>query len=61
MQSLIEKARRDILSAKSVETVLCWALANIPKFKHDLVVQDEYTHDLIIKISDGLYLVYDTN
>lgn len=26
----------------------------------NVVVQDEYTHDVVVKWSDGVYLVYDT-
>lgn len=61
MQNLTDKARQEIKHAKSVKDVLEWAIANIPNFKHDLVVQDEYTHDFILKIADDFYLVYDTN
>lgn len=61
MQSLTDKARQAIKNTKSVEQALRWAIANIPNFKHDLVVQDEYTHDFILKIAGDFYLVYDTN
>ncbi len=36
---------------KSIET-------NYPGF--DLYIQDEYTHDIVVPISDDCYLVYDT-
>jgi hypothetical protein len=32
-----------------------------PRIITDIVVQDEYTHDVIVPWRDGLVLVYDTN
>lgn len=41
-----------------------WALANpkggfIPSVVADVIVQDEFTHDVIVPWRDGLVLIYD--
>ena len=33
---------------------------NPPRVVSSIVVQDEYTHDVVLPYSDGVYLVYDT-
>ncbi len=41
--------------------VVAWGLAEEPpKLVASVVVQDEYTHDVVIDQGAGLYLVYDT-
>lgn len=48
-------------SQKTMEDVVRWALAQKPpRLVEDLVVQDEYTHDVVIRHPSGVYLVYDT-
>jgi hypothetical protein len=31
-----------------------------PRMVADVIVQDEFTHDVIVPFQDGLHLVYDT-
>lgn len=46
---------------RTLEEVVRWGLAQKPPVLiQDVVVQDEYTHDVVIPYRDGLYLVYDT-
>lgn len=46
---------------RTLEEVVRWGLAQKPPLLiQDVVVQDEYTHDVVIPYRDGLYLVYDT-
>ena len=46
---------------KTLEDVIRWALAQKPeRMVERVVVQDEYTHDVVIPWADGVYLVYDT-
>jgi hypothetical protein len=46
---------------RSLEAVVRWGLdAQPPRLVADVVVQDEFTHDVILPYRDGLYLVYDT-
>ncbi|MFT3769460.1 MAG: hypothetical protein QM820_28820 [Minicystis sp.] len=50
-----------IAGQKTLEDVVRWGLAQKPpRLVEDVVVQDEYTHDVVIRWADGLYLVYDT-
>jgi hypothetical protein len=50
---------------QSLKDVMKWALASPPgvfrpSIVADVIVQDEFTHDVIIPWRDGLFLVYDT-
>jgi hypothetical protein len=46
---------------KTLEDVVRWGLAKKPPCMIDLVVvQDEYTHDVVLRWDEGVYLVYDT-
>ena len=41
--------------------VIAWGVAqNPPCIVADVIVQDEYTHDVILPYRDGLHLIYDT-
>jgi hypothetical protein len=60
---------RDVLEAvdalvqgqKTLEDVVRWGLARSPpRLVESVVVQDEYTHDVVLPWSDRVYLVYDT-
>ena len=45
----------------TLEAVVRWALGcEPPRLICDVVVQDEYTHDVIVPFDDELFLVYDT-
>jgi hypothetical protein len=46
---------------KTLEDVVRWGLALHPaRLVERVVVQDEYTHDVVLRWEDGVYLVYDT-
>jgi hypothetical protein len=46
---------------RSLEDVLQWGRVQRTPFEiADIVVQDEFTHDFVLSIGNGLYLVYDT-
>lgn len=46
---------------KTLEDVVRWGLAqHPPRLVERVVVQDEYTHDVVLLYADGVYLVYDT-
>ena len=39
-----------------------WALNHDPKIApEDVIVQDEYTHDVLFRAAGGEYLVFDTS
>jgi hypothetical protein len=46
---------------KTLEDVVRWGLMGNPRrMIEEVVVQDEYTHDVVMPYADGLYLVFDT-
>jgi hypothetical protein len=48
-------------SQKTLEDVVRWGLLQQPlQMIRDVVVQDEYTHDIILQHPSGHWLVYDT-
>jgi hypothetical protein len=50
-----------VASQRTLEDVVRWGLSrNPPRFVERVVVQDEYTHDVVIQWADGVYVVYDT-
>jgi hypothetical protein len=50
-----------VAGQKTLEDVIRWALArNPPRLVERVVVQDEYTHDVVLPWSSGVFLVYDT-
>ncbi|MBI5512155.1 MAG: hypothetical protein HY909_00215 [Deltaproteobacteria bacterium] len=60
--SAAERARlAHLLDAHhTLEDVLRWGLAQEPpRLVEDVVVQDEYTHDVVVPWEAGRYLVYD--
>ena len=51
-------ALRDL---RTLATILDWlAVQEPPRVVHDVVTQDEYTHDVIVPWSERLVLVFDT-
>ncbi len=50
-----------VAGQKTLEDVVRWGLARKPpRLVEQVVVQDEYTHDVVLPWSTGIYLVYDT-
>ena len=47
-----------VTQLRTLEDVLAWALAQYGELV-DVIVQDEYTHDVIVRIRDG-WQVFDT-
>lgn len=48
-------------SQKTLEDVVRWGLGMNPiQLVKDVVVQDEYTHDVVLQHPSGVWLVYDT-
>ncbi len=44
-----------------LKTVLDWCLGQQPPILDtEVVTQDEFTHDLIVPVGEGVYLVYDS-
>jgi hypothetical protein len=55
-------ALRDAAEAlRTLEQAFRWAIAQEPPLRPaDVVIQDEYTHDVLFGASDGSFLVFDT-
>lgn len=55
-------AIRSVLTSQAtLADVVRWsARAAPPRRLVDVIVQDEYTHDVVLDHGDGLFLVYDT-
>ena len=54
----------EIPEQENLKDVMKWALSNpgefVPQVVADVIVQDEFTHDVLIPWREGLVLVYDT-
>lgn len=55
----------ELSGQQNLNDVMRWSLSQqpgtfIPSVVADVVVQDEFTHDVIVPWRDGLVLVYDT-
>jgi hypothetical protein len=61
----ITQIESELSGQQNLNDVMKWAFAHpkgvfIPSVVADVIVQDEFTHDVIIPYRDGLMLVYDT-
>ena len=55
---LIPEAR----ALQSLDEAMRWGLKRDPRVvPEDVVVQDEYTHDVLFRTADNTYLVFDTS
>jgi hypothetical protein len=55
----------EIANQQNLQDLMRWALADRsgvfrPGVVADVVIQDEYTHDVVVPWREGLVLVYDT-
>ena len=51
----------EVANLKTLEQVFRWALHRQPRFTPgEVVIQDEYTHDVSFRATDGSALVFDT-
>ena len=55
----------EVSNQQDLKEMMEWALSQprgtfLPQIVSDVIVQDEFTHDVIVPRSDGLVLVYDT-
>ena len=60
----LSRLESELARQQNLNDVMQWALAQPqgifrPSIVADVVVQDEYTHDVIIPYRDNLFLVYD--
>ncbi|HKG96154.1 MAG TPA: hypothetical protein VKA84_29845 [Gemmatimonadaceae bacterium] len=52
--------RAEVAPHATLERVLAWTRSAAASDVEEIVTQDEYTHDVVVRYRDGLYLVYDT-
>lgn len=56
----LSELRAAISELPTLEEVLQWALRSSPPYELvEVVTQDEYTHDVILRWRDGRHLVFD--
>ncbi len=54
--------RQDVAPLGTLQDVVQWGFSHTPpRDVTNVVVQDEYCHDVVLPWRDGLYLVFDTN
>jgi len=63
--SLIAAIETELSNQENLQDVMNWPLSHppdtfLPEVVGAVVVQDEFTHDVIVPWRDGLVLVYDT-
>ena len=59
--SIAEAIEAAVSRQQTLEDVVRWGLLHTPPLLiADIVVQDEYTHDVVLPYRGGVYLVYDT-
>lgn len=52
---------REIKVLETLEEVVRWGLLQaVPRIILDVIVQDEYCHDVVMEWEGGLHLVFDT-
>ena len=61
----IAEIEAQLADQENLKDVMTWALSSpsgtfIPQVVADVIVQDEFTHDVIVPWREGLVLVYDT-
>ena len=61
----ITRIETELTGQENLSDVMGWALSHpagvfLPTVVAEVVVQDEFTHDVIVPYRDGLVLVYDT-
>jgi hypothetical protein len=61
----LAEVESELSGQHNLNDVMKWALADksgafIPSVVAEVIVQDEFTHDVVIPWRDGLVLVYDT-
>jgi hypothetical protein len=51
---------RELEALETLGQALRWALARTPRAEFsNVVIQDEYTHDVIVRVEDDLFAVFD--
>jgi hypothetical protein len=55
-----DRTVRELEMLETLGQVLHWAQARSPRAEFvNVVIQDEYTHDIVIRVGDRIYAVFD--
>ena len=55
------EAYADAQKIRSLDSAMKWGLSQTPRIvPHDVIIQDEYTHDVLFRATDDSFLVFDT-
>jgi hypothetical protein len=62
---MVDEIETQVAAQENLKDVMTWALSHpvgtfIPQVVADVIVQDEFTHDVVVPWREGLVLVYDT-
>jgi hypothetical protein len=61
-QGIVERLRLELGERRTLADVLDWARSRRPpRTIHEIVTQDEYTHDILVELAPRLWLAFDTN
>jgi hypothetical protein len=63
--AVLEQIEGQVSNQQNLKDMMTWALSFprgtfLPNVVSEVIVQDEFTHDVIVPRSDGVVLVYDT-
>jgi hypothetical protein len=51
----------EVESIQTLGEAIRWAMARSPRPEFvDAIIQDEYTHDVVVRVDSGLFVVFDT-
>lgn len=57
----LDELARNLAPRRTLAQLIPWGLAQTPpRTIEDVVVQDEFTHDVLLPWRNGMYLVFDT-
>jgi hypothetical protein len=57
-----ETLLQELHQLATLKSVLNWSLAQEPRAEFvDVIVQDEYHHDVIVRVTDRVYAVFETS
>jgi hypothetical protein len=57
-----DKALMELHQLATLKQVLKWSLAQQPRAEFvDVVIQDEYHHDVVVRVTDRVYAVFETS
>jgi hypothetical protein len=57
-----ETLLRELHQLATLKSVLSWSLAQEPRADFvDVVIQDEFHHDVIVRVTDRVYAVFETS